>query len=120
MPSAPSITHDFPEFHPLAIEEIAEAYDYLFQHADRDIAAAFRQRVEEKLALCLQNPLLYRVRRFNVRRANLEQFTEHYLAYMLWNGRFVVIALGHAKRRPFYWYRRPKQFRLSDVSSSGR
>lgn len=116
MPCAPSTAHECTGYHPLAIEEIAEAYDYLFQHADRDIAEAFRRRVEEKLVACQQNPLLCRVRRFNVRRANLEQFSEHYLAYMLFDERFVVIALGHAKRSPFYWYRRPKQFRMSDVS----
>lgn len=109
-----------PEYHPLAIEEIAEAYDYLFQHADSDVAEAFRRRVEEKLTYCLQNPLVYRVRRFNVRRANLEQFTEHYIAYMLMEDRFIVIALGHAKRRPFYWYRRPKQFRMSDANPERR
>jgi len=99
------------EFHPLAIDEIAAAYDYLFEHADREMAEDFRRQVEDSILRCNQDPLVYRVRRFHVRRANLERFKEHYLAYMLWGQRFIVIALGHAKRRPFYWYRRPKQFR---------
>ena len=99
------------EFHPLAIDEIAAAYDYLFEHADRETAEDFRRRVDEKIEYCHGNPLAYRVRRYNVRRANLERFKENYLAYTLWIERFVVIALGHAKRRPFYWYRRPKNFR---------
>jgi hypothetical protein len=100
-----------PEFHPLAIDEIAAAYNYLFEHTDGETAEDFRRRVNEQLAYCQKNPLVYRIRRYNVRRANLERFKDHYLAYMLWNERFIVIALGHAKRRPFYWYRRPKQFR---------
>ena len=99
------------EFHPLAVDEIAAAYDYLFEHADRETAEDFRRRVDAKMDWCHANPLSCRIRRYNVRRANLERFTEHYLAYMLWSERFVVIALGHAKRRPFYWYRRPKNFR---------
>ena len=99
------------EFHPKAIDEIAAAYDYLFEHADRETAEDFRRRVNETMARCNQNPQAYRVRRHHVRRANLERFKEHYIAYMIWQERFVVIALGHAKRRPFYWYRRPKQFR---------
>jgi plasmid stabilization system protein ParE len=89
------------EFHPLAIDEIGEAYDFLFEHADRETAEDFRRRAEEKIAYCHQNPLVYQVRRYQVRRANLESFTEQYLAYMLWDKRFVVIALGHAKRRPY-------------------
>ena len=100
-------------FHPLAIDEIVAAYEYLREHSDRETAEAFVLHVEEKIAHCRQYPLLYRIRRGDVRRANLERFTEHYVAYMLWQSLFVVIALGHAKRRPFYWQHRPKDFRLS-------
>jgi plasmid stabilization system protein ParE len=105
------------EFHPKAVDEIEAAYDYLFEHADSDTAEAFRTEVESKLSYCHANPLIYRIRRYQVRRANLERFSEHYIAYMLWKDRFIVIALGHSKRRPFYWYRRPKNFRDTDLSS---
>ncbi|MDB6120728.1 MAG: hypothetical protein JWO08_4509 [Verrucomicrobiaceae bacterium] len=30
---------------------------------------------------------------------------------MIWNDQLVVIAIGHAKKWPYYWYRRPKDFR---------
>lgn len=99
------------EYHPLAADEITAAYEYLASHAGLEIADDFRRQVKEIITLCFRNPLIYRIRRYNVRRANLKRFSEYYLAYMLWEGRFVVIALGHAKRRPFYWYRRPKNFR---------
>jgi len=47
------------------------------------------------------------VRKLNVRRANLgPQFNEWYLAYMLWNDQVVILAIGHAKRRPFYFHNR--------------
>jgi hypothetical protein len=46
-----------------------------------------------------------------VRRANLPRFKNQYVAYMEWEDTVVVIAIGHAKRRPYYWYRRPKQHR---------
>jgi hypothetical protein len=51
------------------------------------------------------------VRRFGVRRKNLSRFKRHYVAYMLWENQLVIIAIGHASRRPYYWYRRPKAFR---------
>ncbi len=54
------------EFHPLAVDEISAAYDYLFQHAGRGIAEDFRATVEKKLIYCSQNPLAYRIRRYQV------------------------------------------------------
>jgi hypothetical protein len=27
-------------------------------------------------------------------------------AYLIWNDRVVILALGHTKRRPFYFHRR--------------
>lgn len=104
-------------YHPLAVEEIVAAYEFLYENADRETAEDCRRRVLEKILHCHRYPLHYTIRRHNVRRANLERFKEHYLAFMLWSELFVVIALGHAKRRPFYWYRRPKEFRLNQFRS---
>ena len=46
-----------------------------------------------------------------MRRKNLSRFKRHYVAYMLWQEQIVIIAIGHASCRPYYWYRRPKNFR---------
>lgn len=42
-----------------------------------------------------------------MRRANLHpRFSEYYIAYMVWRERVVILAIAHAKRRPYYWRKR--------------
>jgi hypothetical protein len=55
----------------------------------------------------IANPLLYNIRRRAVRRANLKpRFGEYYIAYMIWREKVVILAIAHAKRRPYYWRKR--------------
>lgn len=49
-------------------------------------------------------PLLHTLRRRGTRRVNLTpRFGELYIAYMIWRQRVVILAIAHARRRPYYW-----------------
>ena len=97
-------------FHPAAREEAREGYLH-YGGEDEDLALDFERKINQTLDLIQREPELFRIRRYNVRRVNLPRFKERYIASMIWKGEIVVIAIGHAKRRPYYWYRRPKQHR---------
>jgi plasmid stabilization system protein ParE len=74
---------------------------------DQPLAAAFDATFNRHLSLIIDNPLLYNLRLAPTRRANLTpRFGEHYIAYMVWRERVVVLAVAHAKRRPYYWRNR--------------
>jgi toxin ParE1/3/4 len=98
------------EYHPAAREEAIEAYVY-YAEIDEDLALDFEEKLRGVIARIRRDPLLNRVRKYGVRRVNLPRFKNQYVAYMLWKESVVVIAIGHGKRRPYYWYRRPKQHR---------
>jgi plasmid stabilization system protein ParE len=97
-------------FHPAARVEAREAFLYLAEE-DECLADDFEVRLTKALAAIQSRPELCRVRRYKVRRKNLLRFKRHYIAYMIWNGQIVIIAIGHGSRPPYYWYRRPKEFR---------
>jgi plasmid stabilization system protein ParE len=97
-------------YHPAAREEARQAYLYLALEDD-DLALDFEARLRQALLRISQNPESSRLRRFGVRRRNLIRFKRHYVAYMIWKEQIVVIAIGHASKRPLYWYRRPKEYR---------
>jgi len=99
------------DIHPAAQ---AEFFDTLRHYAALDeqdqeqpLAAAFDAAFNQHLSLILDNPVLYNLRCPPIRRANLTpRFGEHYIAYMVWRERVVVLAVAHAKRRPYYWRNR--------------
>ena len=31
------------------------------------------------------------------------RFSEYHIAYMFWREKVVILAVAHAKRRPYYW-----------------
>jgi plasmid stabilization system protein ParE len=97
-------------FHEDAREEYREAIRYYFE-IDPDLQAGFRSEVLQQLRMISDNPELFSVRRYGVRRANLERFGLYYIAYTLWKGQVVIMAIGHARKRPYYWRRRPKHYR---------
>ncbi len=78
---------------------------------DEDLALDFEEDLQGVIVRVRRDPLINRVRKYSVRRANLPRFKNQSVAYMMWKASVVVIAIGHAKRRPYYWYRRPKQHR---------
>jgi plasmid stabilization system protein ParE len=97
-------------YHPAAREEARQAYLY-YADIDEALARDFEKRVAGALAYIARNPEGHRLRRYNVRRYNLIRFKLYYIAYMIWRDQIVVIAIGHASKRPYYWYRRPKDYR---------
>ena len=97
-------------FHPDAREEYREAIRYYFD-IDPDLQLGFRSEFGRSLRQIADNPMLYNERRYGVRRANLERFGFYYIAYQIQKDQLVIIAVGHARKRPYFWYRRPKNFR---------
>jgi hypothetical protein len=89
--------------HPAAQQELDDCLEW-FAHIDPELALAFEERyLQARHAICA-NPLLYNIRQRGVRRVNLTpRFGEHYIAYTLWEGSLVILAVAHAKRRPHYW-----------------
>jgi plasmid stabilization system protein ParE len=98
------------EYHSAAREEALDAYLY-YAEEDENLARDFERKIQDAIQRISHDPLAYRVRKYDVRRVNLKRFKEHYVAYMIWREQIIVMAIGHAKRRPYYWYRRPKQYR---------
>lgn len=42
-----------------------------------------------------------------LRRVNLQpRFGDYYVAYTVWREQVVILAVAHAKRRPYYWRKR--------------
>ena len=89
--------------HPAAQEELEEQL-LRFGTVDASLAEAFERRYKEARSLICDNPLLFHERRFTVRRSSLRpEFGEYYIAFLLWQEKAVILAVAHAKRRPFYF-----------------
>lgn len=90
--------------------EYREALRY-YHEIDPDLQIGFRAELGRHLRIIANNPELFSIRRYGVRRANLERFGLYYIGYMLWKEQIIVVAIGHARKRPYYWRRRPKGYR---------
>ena len=96
-----------PRVYPAAWDDFNETIRYLAQEAGGEVALGFEDCVFHHLAEIQRAPMLYRVRKFDIRRVNLRpQFRKFYIAYMIWHDKVIVVAIGHAKRRPFYFRHR--------------
>lgn len=94
----------FPATHPSVWEEFSDAIRHYAGEAGTDIALDFEACVYQGFREIQDAPLLHRQREDEVRRVNLgPQFKEWYLAFLLWDKQVIILALGHAKRRPFYY-----------------
>jgi plasmid stabilization system protein ParE len=102
-------------FHAAAREEAREAFLRL-KADDPQMADDFETRLRLAIAAIEKHPAGCHERKYGVRRKNLARFKRHYVAYMVWNEMIVVIAVGHASRRPYYWYRRPKDYRRNPTA----
>ena len=94
------------EIHPTAQLE----HDGLLEQfgaIDTKLASAFEWcYLQYRHAICV-NPRLFNIRRNTVRRVNLTpRFGEYYIAYRIWREKVVILAIAHAKRRPYYWRKR--------------
>ena len=92
--------------HPQARVEFDEAFvNYL--GIDPNLAVSFEATFFDCLDRIIANPLLFNLRRPPTRLANLKpRFGEYYIAYMIWREKVVILAIAHAKRRPYYWRNR--------------
>jgi plasmid stabilization system protein ParE len=95
-----------------ARDEYREAIRY-YHHIDPALRTGFRAEFRDLVTVIQSTPLLFNIRKHGVRRANLKRFSLYYIAYMLWKGVIVIVAVGHASKRPYYWRRRPKSYRDS-------
>ncbi len=94
------------EIIPAAQEELQSAFSH-YDVIDARLADSFYAKYLVSRDRARTTPEIYRVRRHEIRRINLgPQFEEWYIAFLLWNGKFVVLAITHAKRRPFYFSER--------------
>lgn len=94
--------------HPDAEDELREGIRHYASLDDEGMLALdFQQTYLRYESSILSNPLLYNIRAGIVRRVNLTpRFGEYYIAYMLWREQVVILAIAHAKRRPYYWRQR--------------
>ena len=101
------MSDDF-DIHPAARDELHDIIRYYASvEDDRELAIDFEKTFYRYTAEIIISPLLYNIRRISVRRANLgPRFSEYYIAYMIWRQRVVILAVAHAKRRPYYWRQR--------------
>ena len=101
------MSDDF-NIHPAAREELHDTIRY-FAGVDADGALAFDFETSfyRNTAAIVASPLLFNIRGISVRRVNLKpRFSEYYIAYMIWREKVVILAIAHAKRRPYYWRKR--------------
>ena len=71
-----------------------------------DVFPAGRARPRTGTSI-VANPLRFSLRRPPTRRVNLTpRFGAYYIAYMIWKEKVVILAVAHAKRRPYYWRKR--------------
>jgi len=91
------------DIHPAAQGELEEAFDY-YLTIDADLARSFDEHYQQHRRRIGENPLLYQLRHDDVRRAILTpRFGEYGIAYTVRETGVVILAIVHAKRRPYYW-----------------
>lgn len=94
--------------HPAARDEFNQTIRY-YAGVDEEgeLAFDFEATFFYHLDSIIANPLHYNIRRGFVRRANLTpRFGEYYISYFIWKQKVVILAVAHAKRRPYYWRQR--------------
>jgi plasmid stabilization system protein ParE len=91
--------------HPAASDELNDTIrHYAGIDEDGSLAIDFEDTYLRYEAAIVATPRLYNIRQGAVRRVNLKpRFGEYYIAYMIWRGKVVILAVAHAKRRPYYW-----------------
>lgn len=94
------------QIHPAAQQEHDDCIEY-YAGIDPELAVSFELRYLQARHDICANPFLYNIRRRGSRRVNLQpRFGEHYIAYTIWREQVVLLAVAHAKRRPYYWRKR--------------
>jgi plasmid stabilization system protein ParE len=84
-----------------AREELNGAALY-YEHQQTGLGFEFLDEVAAFVQIITSAPEQPRVRRSGYRRVNLKRFP-YYIAYSIETGVLVVLAIGHAARKPEYW-----------------
>jgi hypothetical protein len=84
-----------------ALEELADAALY-YERQQTGLGFEFMEEVDAFVQIITIAPQQPRLRRRGYRRVNLKRFP-YYIAYSIEAGVIVVLAIGHAARRPEYW-----------------
>lgn len=101
-----------PAIHPAAQQELLDVVAY-YDDIHEDLGAAFKACFFDYQKRIAANPLHFSVRQGIVRRVNLTpQFGEYYLPFMIWKDRAVILAVAHAKRRPYYGRKRVGELKV--------
>ena len=106
------MSDDF-HIHPSARHELHEALRFFagVSH-DGELALNFEATFDRYVDAIMANPLAFNLRRPPTRRVNLTpRFGEYYIAYMIWREQVVILAIAHAKCRPYYWRTRISEAR---------
>ena len=84
-----------------ALEELAGAALY-YEHQQTGLGFEFMEEVDALVQIITFAPEQPGMRRRGYRRVNLKRFP-YYIAYSIEVGVIVVLAIGHAARKPEYW-----------------
>jgi len=84
-----------------AREELADAALY-YEHQQPGLGFEFMEEVDAFVQIIAIAPEQPRMRRRGYRSVNLKRFP-YYIAYSIEAGVIVVLAIGHAARKPEYW-----------------
>jgi hypothetical protein len=94
------------EIHPEAQRELEDAFDF-YLVIDEELAHAFDEHYTRYRKEFCEDPLRFSLRVPPTRRVNFTpRFGAYYIAYMIWRDKPVILAVAHAKRRPYYWRKR--------------
>jgi plasmid stabilization system protein ParE len=85
----------------LVWQELAEATLY-YERQSSGLSMELLQEVSDCLDEIAKEPELPRLRSLGYRRVNVKRFP-FYIAYSIEGGQVLVLAIGHAARRPNYW-----------------
>ena len=89
---------------PEAEAEITDASLY-YEGRANGLGGTFEREVHFVFTAISAAPEMPRVRPRGYRRVNLKRFP-YYVAYMLFEGAVIILAVGHGARRPEYWIKR--------------
>jgi len=88
-------------FHPGAEDDYSEAFAWYFARSPT-VALDFEREVERGVRLIVQSPLRWPKFDAKRRRVILRKFP-YSVIYEIIAGETVILAVAHARRRPYYW-----------------
>lgn len=91
------------DFHPAAKQEQLDLLAY-FENLAPETAERFQGRIDHFLSLIERMPRLIQEHDHGVRIVSLNpHFGQYFIAYTILNKTVIILAIGHAKRKPFYF-----------------